>query len=111
MINANGRANAEQQADGSVTDEPRAGDNVLELNVTDPPFAFAADWTDGETYTLKNVVVQQVSPGQFTVVSAEEGEGGAEDAGENEGDESMGSMETRPTYKNPAVRRLMGKEE
>lgn len=43
-------------------------DNRLTINPNDKRWTFAADWADGNDYTVK-VKLRQISPGEFEVVS------------------------------------------
>ena len=96
----------------SVTEE-RSNDNILELNVTGPQFQFAADWNDGEQYTLKNVVVNQTSPGRFVVISAEGGDEeeaeNADNPAEEAAEEGAETRNENSSFPNPAVARMMSR--
>jgi len=113
MTAPSGRTETPDLMGGDSVTEERSNDNILELNVTDPQFQFAADWNDGEQYTLKNVVVSQTSPGRFVVISAE---GGNEEEAENAdnpaeeaAEEGAEPKNENSSYPNPAVARMMSR--
>ncbi len=101
-------------------DEMGAGDNMLMLNPNDPQWKDAVNsWADGKTYTFNNVRVEQVSPGQYKVLSAEAGEAsepphdesgeqGESGAQEKGGSGSATNATGSNSYSdNPAVSRMM----
>ena len=99
-------------------DEAGATDNRLSLDPNDPQWKEAMDsWEDGGTYTLKEVQVRQVSPGEFQVLGAEVGETGMEEEGQQEAPEPEESPTTglmgkaAPGSPNPAVNRLMAQQD
>jgi len=88
--------------------EPGASDNRLTLDVNDATFDFTKDWSDGESYLLKNVRVVQLSPGEYEVISAEDGSGGGAEGAPPERRGSMG-VAAEPGFRNPAIAKLMQK--
>jgi len=99
-------------------DEAGASDNRLSLDLNDSAFDFTKDWADGQDYTLSNVRVRQLSPGEFEVISAEAG-GAAEEEAPDERRGSMGEAaeEAEPNtaatggagFRNPAIANIMAK--
>lgn len=93
---------ADSRADGAS--EPGAVDNRLSLDPSDKRFAFAADWEDGARYTV-TLVVDQISPGEFEVVS---GSGEAQEGAPAE--EAEGEEEAAPTTVRKSVKKMMDEE-
>lgn len=109
-------ANGESIGDrpgGGTAQEPGEVENRLSLNPNDPDFVDTiGDWEDGNEYTLSNVKVRQISPGEFEVLSmdsgtpsddAESSEASPDAENPSEDQSEMGMSD------NPAVRRMMTK--
>jgi hypothetical protein len=88
-----------------VQDEGGSQDNRLSLNPTDDRWPFVGSWEDGKNYTV-TLKINQVSPGEFEVLSAES-EGSAEPGDTATEDKTEGAMPTRSGYSNPAVAGMM----
>jgi hypothetical protein len=94
---------------GAATDSARAQDNLLQLDPNDENFPGLMDCQDGQTVVFEKLVAEQVSPGEFKVLSAESvgpkgGEGESEGEGEMPMADEMGAMgKAKDTYPNPAV--------
>ena len=104
-----GRTNgADPVIAGSPTDEAGATDNLLTLNPNDPNFKdIVGDWQDNEEYVFEKLRVQQISPGNYRVVSAE---GADEATDENDSpapDPAPDDEEEGGPSENPAVNGLL----
>ena len=93
----------------SPTDEAAAKDNLLQLNPNDPAFQdIVGDWEDGKDYVFDRLVVHQVSPGNYTPMSAEGGKPVDESQEEESPEEDQGEeAETPPMSENPAVNKML----
>ena len=89
-------------------EEAGAEDNLLHLDPNDPTFEFASEWKDDQEYNV-NLKVRQISPGEFEVISGEEGdavEGETKDEGAAEtGEEAAPGANGR----NPAIREAIAR--
>lgn len=108
-------ANGESIGDrpgGGTAQEPGEVENRLSLNPNDPDFVDTiGDWEDGNEYTLSNVKVRQISPGEFEVLSVDSGSASsAEDAEASpDAENAMEDQSEMGMSDNPAVRRMMKK--
>lgn len=93
-------------------EEAGAEDNLLHLDPNDPTFEFASEWKDDQEYNV-NLKVRQISPGEFEVISGEEG-----DAVEGEGENAGGGGDSAETGeaaapgangRNPAIREAIAR--
>lgn len=90
-----------------MNDEAGAAEERLSL--TPSKYPFVEDWEDGQTYTI-TLKVQQISPGEFQVMSATTpGDGTPEEPGtETQPEAEPNNEETPPPGPvNPAVRGMM----
>lgn len=89
-----------------MADEAGATDDRLSL--TPSKFPVIEDWEDGQTYTL-SVKVEQISPGEFKVLTATSGAGAPEEPGtEQQTQGEQVNEEKEPAGPpNPAVQRMM----
>jgi hypothetical protein len=91
-----------------MNDEAGELDNRLSLNPNDDRWkSTVGAWQDGEKYTV-TLQVQQVSPGEFEVVSLQSQE--AEEQAEPETDSGAPAAKAGPSYPNPAIQKELEAE-
>lgn len=92
-----------------MNDEAGELDNRLSLNPNDDRWkSTLGAWKDGEKYTV-TLSIQQVSPGEFEVVSLEAQEAPTEPA-EEETESGAPAAKAGPTYPNPAIQKELEAE-
>lgn len=93
---------------GMMSEEAGASDNRLSLNPSE--FPFTENWQDGQKYRV-TLDIEQVSPGEFTVIKGEEAGGASEEAAEpgttEQPAEEANEAEKPAAYPNPAVDKMM----
>lgn len=97
--------------------EPGAVENRISLNPNDPEFqSVVGDWENGNFYTLNDVRVEQISPGEFKVIKIGSGSLASATAPEEtpepqgpEEAEAPQAGQTGVSYPNPAVAKLMNR--